>query len=113
MREKETLPCDKEVTKSGETNSKKIFDVTEDNASDAARDQAEGKAREPMAKAIEKIKKKYVCDDEDCSEMVVTRHLDTEVTCKKATQNDPDMGLVENGHRCKATCTWTITVKCE
>jgi hypothetical protein len=113
MAAKTTLACDEEVEKTGETSSKRVFDVTEDNASDAAEKEAEDEARAAMSKAIGKIKNKYVCDDEDCPRMVVKRHLDTEITCREASRRDPDTGAVENGYKCKAACTWTVTVECE
>jgi hypothetical protein len=99
MAGKETIGCDEEVTDSGKTKSREIFAPSEVNASDTAREKAEDKAKAAMAKAIETIKKNYVCDDDDCTQMVISRHLDTKIT--------------ENGYLCRATCTWTVTIECE
>jgi hypothetical protein len=113
MAGKETIGCDEEVTDSGKTKSREIFAPSEVNASDTAREKAEDKAKAAMAKAIETIKKNYVCDDDDCTQMVISRHLDTKIVCHEASQKDKDTKITENGYLCRATCTWTVTIECE
>jgi hypothetical protein len=105
-RAKKTLACDEYLEKKGRTKSKAIFDVKEDSAAKAAREEAEAAADTEMSVAIDKLKEKWKCDDEDCDTMATDRDVNTKVRCRESVKG------IENGYECTAKCRWTITIEC-